>query len=241
MRTSLRASMVSVALLAMSTAASAASLQVAPTTVEVPSGSNATTMNLKNSGIAPLKAQIRVFRWTYVNGVEKLEQAKDVVASPPIATIKPNMDYTVRLVRLSKQPRQIEETYRVMIDEIVDPSQRRAGTITMAFRYSVPVFFLPPAAPKGDLIWSLEKREGKVFVSATNTGGRRIRVADLTASGPQGKPVTVAKGLAGYVLARSSKSWVAPNTLNAGASSLQISAQGDSGPINAQAKSLAAR
>jgi fimbrial chaperone protein len=140
--------MVSVAFMAISTAASAASLQVAPTTVEVPSGSTATTMSLKNSGTAPLKAQIRVFRCTYVNGIEKLEQAKDVVASPPIATIKPNMDYTVRLVRLSKQPVAIEETYRVMIDEIVDPSQRRAGTVTMAFRYSVQFSFSLPQ-PQG--------------------------------------------------------------------------------------------
>jgi fimbrial chaperone protein len=241
MLTTLRASFVSIATMVISTAASAASLQVAPTTVEVPSGSNATTMSLKNSGSAPLKAQIRVFRWTYVNGIEKLEQAKDVVASPPIATIKPNMDYTVRLVRLSKQPVQIEETYRVMIDEIVDPSQRRAGTVTMAFRYSVPVFFLPSAAPKGDLVWSLEKRNGRVFVSATNTGGRRIRVADLTASGPQGKPVTVAKGLAGYVLARSSKSWVAPQVLQTAPTPLLIKALSESGPINAQVLPAAAR
>lgn len=241
MRTFQRASMILLVLGTISNAASAASLQVAPTLVEVPSGSSATTMILKNSGDAPLKAQVRIMRWTLVNGEEKLEAARDVVASPPIATIKPNMDYTVRLVRLSKQPAQVEETYRVFIDEIVDPAKRRAGTVTMAFRYSVPVFFLPTAAPKGDLIWSLERRNGKVFVSATNTGGRRIRVADLTATGPQGKPVTVAKGLAGYILARSSKSWVAPSALQTASAPILIKAVGDSGPINAQALPPSAR
>lgn len=221
--------------------ACAASLQVAPTTVEIPPMANATTMNLKNGGTSPIKAQVRVFRWTFVDGEERLEPTRDVVASPPIAAIKPDMDYTVRLVRLSKQPVQSEETYRVLIDEIVDPSERRAGTVTMAFRYSVPVFFLPPAAPAGQLNWSLEKRNGLVFVSATNTGGRRVRVADLAAIGTNGKTIVVAKGLAGYVLARSSKSWVAPQALQTAAAPLVIKAKGDSGPINAQALLQAAR
>ena len=108
-------------------------------------------------------------------------------------------------------------------------------------RWSTNRTSLPPSAKQAELSWSYQRKDGKLFVSATNSGGRRIRVADIVVDDGKGKPVTVAKGLAGYVLARSSKSWVAPNTLNAGASSLQISAQGDSGPINAQAKSLAAR
>lgn len=234
-----RASFAALALAGMTQFASAASLQVAPTTVEVPAGSSATTLLLKNPGAKPLKAQVRVYRWSLVDGLEKLDPATDVVASPPMVTVKPGTDYTVRLVRLNKAPVTAEETYRILVDEIPDPSNRAPGVVTMAFRYSIPVFFLPGANAKGQLSWSVERRNGKLVVSATNTGARRVRIADLTAVDDKGKPVTIAKGLAGYVLARSSKSWVAPNGLNAGASSLRISAQGDLGPINAQARSQA--
>lgn len=235
MLTILRASIVSVALFALSNAASAASMQVAPTTVEILAGGSAATLNVKNGGVDPLKVQMRIYRWTLENGVDKLVPATDVVASPPIATIKPKSDYTVRVVRLSKRPVASEETYRIFVDEIPDPSKRRAGAITITARYSIPIFFLPKAAPKSELVWSQEVRNGKLYVSATNTGGRRVRVADLTATGTTGKPVPVAKGLAGYVLARQSKSWVMPAALQKSGQPLRISAVSEAGPIHAQA------
>lgn len=241
MRILARATFAVLAIAGMTNIVSAASLQVAPTTVEVPMGSSASTLLLKNPGKAPLKAQIRVYRWSLVNGEEKLDAAKDVVASPPMVSIKPGMDYTVRLVRLNKAPVQSEETYRIIIDEIPDPSTRQSGVVQMAFRYSVPVFFLPGANAKGQLAWSIERRNGKLVVSATNTGARRVRLADLRAVDDKGKSVTIAKGLAGYVLARSSKSWVAPQALQTAAAPLVIKAKGDSGPINAQALLQAAR
>jgi fimbrial chaperone protein len=230
------ASMFFIALAAMTSSVSAASLQVAPTTVEVQAGNSAATMNIKNTGTEPLKAQVRVFRWTMINGTEKLEPATDVVASPPFATVKPNMDYTVRLVRLSKQPVTVEETYRILIDEVPEsPKVIRSGFVNMTFRYSIPIFFLPPKADAPALTWSQVKRNGKVYVSATNAGGRRVRVTDISVAGGKGQPIAVAKGLAGYVLARSSMSWVAPVAVQKTAQPLLITAQSDAGPINAQA------
>jgi fimbrial chaperone protein len=234
MPTNSSASMVFVALAAMTSSVSAASLQVSPTTVEIPAGTTASTLTVKNTGADTMKAQVRVYRWASVNGEDTLEPATDVVASPPVATVKPNMDYTIRLVRLSKQPVAAEETYRVMIDELPEQKKAVAGVINMAFRYSIPVFFLPPGAETPALTWSQEKHNGKVYVSATNTGGRRVRLADLKAADKNGKQFSVAKGLAGYVLARSSKSWVAPVTVQKTVQPLLITAQSDSGPVNAQ-------
>jgi fimbrial chaperone protein len=230
-----RASIAVIALAAMTCSVSAASLQVAPTSVEIPAGSSAATMNVKNAGAEVLKAQVRVFRWSMVNGEEKLEPATDVVASPPLATVKPNTDYTIRLVRLSKEPVTTEQTYRIFIDEIPEPKKvTRGGLVTMAFRYSIPVFFLPASEQVPDVKWTQERHNGKLYVSATNAGGRRLRLSELAFAEGKGKPVWQSKGLSGYVLARSSKSWVAPAALQKSASPLLITAQSDSGPINAQ-------
>jgi fimbrial chaperone protein len=46
-------------------------------------------------GAAPINAQIRVFKWAQENGEEKLEPTEEVVASPPLATLAPNTDYTI--------------------------------------------------------------------------------------------------------------------------------------------------
>lgn len=220
---------------------SAASLQVSPVTLDIPAPGSATTLTLNNTGTTPLKAQMRVFRWSMVNGKEHLEPATDVVASPPIAALQPSANYVVRVVRISKAPVVQEETYRLVVDEIPEPSARVKGTVTMAFRYSIPVFFTPQGASSSDLIWSTAQRDGKLYVSATNTGNRRVRLADLAVADGAGKRVTIAKGLAGYVFARQSKSWVAPLAVQKAASPLTVTAQGDLGPIDARALPEASR
>lgn len=90
--------------------------------MEVLSPAAAATFTLHNEGTSPLNAQIRVFRWSQVNGEEKLEPTTDVVASPPIAALAPKTDYTIRIVRVSKQPVATGETYRLFVDEIQIPS-----------------------------------------------------------------------------------------------------------------------
>src|SRR5258705_840711 len=93
----------------------AASLQVAPVKVEVASPGAATTVKLRNEGTTPLNAQIRVFRWSQVNGEDKLEPTTHVVSSPPPTNLSPKTDDTVRLVRTSKTPVAKEETYRLFL------------------------------------------------------------------------------------------------------------------------------
>ncbi len=220
----------------LASTASAASLQVTPISIDVAAPATATTVNLTNPGNGGLKAQIRVYRWSMVDGQEHLEPATDVVASPPMAVLKPNTEYTVRIIRTSKQPVTTEETYRLLVDEIPDKSALVKNSVNMAFRYSIPVFFAPAGGSHADLKWTVEQKNGKTYVSATNTGSRRVRLSDLSVGNASGKKALIAKGLAGYVLAHTSKSWVAPNGWKAAADApLVVTALGDQGPINARA------
>src|ERR1700735_1730301 len=90
----------------------AASLQVAPVLVEVPAPGAAATLKLRNEGNRPLNAQIRIFQWTQVDGVDTLTPTNDVAASPPLASLRPNTDYTVRIVRTKKEPAAGEGLHR---------------------------------------------------------------------------------------------------------------------------------
>lgn len=222
--------------------AHAGSLQVAPVSIEMKAHAAATSITLRNYGKAPIKAQVRVFRWVQVDGQERLEPTNDLVASPPMATVVPDKDYVVRLVRTAKQPVAAEETYRLIVDELPDPANMKAGRLNIAFRYSVPVFVSPLQAGESALTWSVEKRNGKTLLTAVNSGDRRVRVADLKVRNAKGKQVTIAKGLAGYVLARSSMSWVAPGSVQGSDTvPVLITALGDQGTINAEARTAAAR
>ena len=84
--------------------AQAASLQATPISMEVVAPGATSVLTLRNSGDAPLQAQVRVMRWSQADGEEQLVPATDVVASPPITAIAPKGEQTVRLVRVAKAP-----------------------------------------------------------------------------------------------------------------------------------------
>jgi fimbrial chaperone protein len=221
----------------------AASLQVAPVSIEVPAPGAAATIKLRNEGTTVLNAQIRVFRWSQTNGEEKLEPTDDVVASPPLAALAPQTEYTVRVVRVTKRPVAGGETYRLLVDELPDPKLQRNRMVTLVLRYSIPVFFYSREAAAAKLAWAIERRDGRVYVTATNSGDRHVRISALKIKDASGATISFGDGLTGYVLGRSSMRWVAPgqaHRLGAG-SSVVISAQSDYGPISATSPVQAAR
>ena len=224
------------ALLALSAAlAQAASLQVAPVGIEVAAPGTASTVKLRNEGTTAINAQIRVFRWVQSNGEEKLEPTEDLVASPPMAHLGPGAEYTVRLVRVTKQPVAAEESYRLLIDELPDQKAQGNRVINLILRYSIPVFFFQPDAAAPRVQWSVEQRDGKVRVSAVNAGDRHVRVAGLSIRDRNGTSISFGSGLTGYVLGHSGMHWaapIAPRKLTVD-SSIVISAIGDAGPIHA--------
>jgi P pilus assembly chaperone PapD len=106
--------------------ASAAQLRVEPVSLELGAPAAAGILTLRNDDDVEVTAQTRVFRWSQSAGKETLEPTTDVVASPPTVTLSPHADYVVRVVRVTKQPVQGEENYRVFVDQIPQPPKQTA-------------------------------------------------------------------------------------------------------------------
>jgi fimbrial chaperone protein len=213
----------------------AASLQIAPVLVEVPTPAATSSLKLRNEGTTPLDAQIRVFLWTQVNGVDTLTPTDDVAASPPLASLRPSTDYTVRIVRTSKVPVLKEESYRLLIDELPAPSTGSAASVNIALRYSIPVFFTVPGVAAAKLTWELQQRvNNKPVIVVNNAGDRRVRLAKLKFTDGKGAIASFGDGLAGYVLGHSSRNFEVPaNARGFGAGGVvSMSALGDIGPID---------
>ena len=210
----------------------AASLQVAPVLVEVPAPGVASTLKLHNDGEKPINAQIRIFRWTQAGGADVLTPTDDVAASPPIVSLKPATDYTVRIVRTTKEPVTQEESYRLLIDELPEQSAGAAATVNIELRYSIPVFFTKPGAP-AKLTFDLAHGT-KPSVVVSNAGDRRVRLAKLKFTDGKGAVANFGDGLAGYVLGRSSRNFdVPPGNKGFGTGGVvSMSAMTDGGPID---------
>ena len=215
--------------------AKAGSLQVEPVVLDVTAPGAASTITLHNSGATPINAQIRVFRWSLVNGEEKLEPTDDVVASPPSMSLGPNAKNIARIVRVAKTPVAGEESYRLLVDQIPDLSQQKNGAVNLMVRYSLPVFFGAANKKNPTIAWSVAVKGDKVTLAAHNTGDRRLRISALSVKDAHGRSISLGSGLAGYALGQSTKSWTIPAHGFASSGSASISAQSDGGPIQAVA------
>ena len=213
--------------------AKAGSLQVEPVVLDVTAPGAASTITLHNSGATPINAQIRVFRWSLVNGEEKLEPTDDVVASPPSVTLAANAKNVARIVRVAKNPVAGEESYRLLVDQIPDLSQQKNGAVNLMVRYSLPVFFGAANKKNPTIAWSVAVKGDKVTLAAHNTGDRRLRISALSVKDAHGRSISLGSGLAGYALGQSTKSWTIPAHGFASSGSASISAQSDGGPVQA--------
>ncbi|MFK0164123.1 molecular chaperone [Rhizobium sp. NPDC090279] len=210
----------------------AASLRVAPTSLELIAPSAATVLNLANDGDHPINVQIRVFKWSQAGGVERLEPTRDVVASPPSTKMNPNAQYVVRVVRTSKAPVKAEETYRVIVDELPDPGRARAGTVTLIMRQSIPVFFKRPDVKPADIAWSLNRQGNGLSLTGRNNGGSRFRLSNVTLAQGTTK-IGNRNGLVGYVLAGATMQWPMGAAKSISGGVVTLHGQSDLGPFDA--------
>ena len=222
------------AVLSTSSATVAGSLQVAPVTLEVVKPAASSSIRLRNEGSMPLVAQVRVYRWSQVNGVEKLELTDSVVASPPMLNIQVGAEVIVRIVNLSEATARSEDAYRLVIDEVPNRSQQKPGSVAIVVRHSIPVFMRTAASTKPHVAFTVEARNGRQFLTATNVGTRRLRLAKMVLKDEAGNVHRFGEGLNGYVLSGSSFSWAMPANSRhiTSAKTLTVSAETDIGPIN---------
>jgi fimbrial chaperone protein len=175
--------------------------------------------------------QARVFRWSQADGEDKLEKTDDVVVSPPVLTVRGGVSSTLRLVRVAKNPVSSEETYRILIDEIPDRKKLQSGSVALAVRQSLPVFFAGADVRPGSISWKVVARKGKLALEATNSGQKRVRLFKVSVTDEKNKEVL--RSSLAYVLGGQTKSW--PLSGAAAGKTLTIKADSDGGAINASA------
>ncbi|NRF67829.1 molecular chaperone [Aquincola sp. S2] len=217
-------------------AAQAAALRVQPVLVDVTAPGAASTLRLHNTGTKPVNVQLRVFRWTQVEGKEVLEPTQDVVTSPPALTLAPNGQAAARIVRVSKRAVQAEESYRLYVDQLPDLAQQEANTVSLLVRQSIPVFFSHPACKRTPSAWSIVADNGSAAIVAENSGESRERISSLRIQLPNGENISLGDGLAGYVLGGSQMRWSLGAGPFAGVESVAVSGQTEKGPFQAMAR-----
>jgi fimbrial chaperone protein len=222
--------------------ATAASLQLAPVRLDVPAHVTASKINLRNLGKQPINVQVRVFKWSQVQGKESLVETHDVVASPPLYTLQPEQNNVIRIVRVNTPAEQDEGSYRLLVDELPPAGNKPGYAISFVLRYSIPVFFSSTEPTALPLQWSVSTKGAQTIVTVTNTSNTHQRLSSLTLKPQNAEAQSFGKGLFGYVLANSTKQFVLKRRLIGAypGEPVQITAEGQNGSIQASAEIRAA-
>lgn len=175
-------------------------LQTRQTRVELPAGTRAGRLVLANTGDSPVAAQVRVYRWTQVDGADVLEPDSGMVASPQVVEIAAGGEQLVRVVRATGTPPASELAYRLVVDELPgDPSQDASAAVAVRMRYLIPAFVrAADAAPE-----SVQCAVRAAQLECANSGGRAAQLGASQVVDASGKTVDLTTGLLGYVLAGS--------------------------------------
>ena len=195
----------------------AASLQVAPISVAFSPQEKAKEIWLTNTSERPIRAQTRVLIWSQVAGQDQVNPTRDLVASPSITEIKAGEQQLIRIIRIAPQNTAVEQTYRLLIDELPSSGQADAQTgLQLLLQYSIPVFIQPTD--------SIAMRNGLTLLNQVNfqyqnqqlivknNAKSHIRISELTYINPNGERLPLINGLVGYALAGQSMRWDIPES-----------------------------
>lgn len=196
--------------------ASAGALRILPVRIEVAPSKQFCSMSISNDGSAPTIVQIRGYGWTRDrDGTDRLNPATGPAVNPSIVSIPAGQSRLVRC-SLPDRPGPIEQSYRLIIDEL--PAPRVApGTVQTLLQISVPVFRAPAGAAAA-LHWSIS---GDRLV-ITNQGNRHSHVVAIILWGkaPKAKPVRMARGF--YLLAGGRIDVPLPKTPDGGVAAVEF-------------------
>ncbi|WP_439816200.1 fimbrial biogenesis chaperone [Zavarzinia sp. CC-PAN008] len=208
-----------------------ASMQVSPVIVELPADKPVGKLLVRNLGSQAVNVQVRAFEWRQDMGDDRLDPSTRLHVSPPLFELGPDQQQVVRVV-LSGAAAQGEQSFRLFFDELPDPGQG-ASAIRLPIRFSLPVFVGTGEQAQPELAWSYDRDpDGRLRLIASNAGGRRARIANLALALPDGRALGQVEGLAGYVLAGSSRAWAFDPASGAATGPVRLRFDTDTGAVD---------
>lgn len=189
----------------------AASLEAAPTTIELSPGNGAGVLYIANRGSEAVAFQIEAFDWSQASGEDRLRPTADLEFSPPIAELAPGATQLVRL-RARDAGASGERAYRLVVSELPPPGGGGGQQIRVLLQFNLPVFEHAATAARPAVAWSAALADGRLVVTATNTGGQHGKfIEPAVIDAARGRHAFAAAGPV-YVLAGATRTWTVAAT-----------------------------
>ncbi len=187
--------------------ARAGSLEIAPTTIDLPAGNGKAVFYVTNRGSEPVVVQIEGFDWHQTDTADQLERSETLALSPPMTRLLPEQRQTIRLSIKRSGLAKEERSFRLIVSELPDPQASPETGVTMLLQLSVPIFAAGSDPHPAQLVWEAGPGAGGLWLTVRNTGMRRAKLMNLQLTLPDGTPIPIAPNTISYILAGASHRW----------------------------------
>lgn len=207
-----------------------AGLAITPLRVEIDEANRGATVMLSNTSPRPLPVQTRLFAWSQAGGEDVYVPSSDLTISPSITSIPPGETQIVRVLRMGPAAPG-EKRYRLIVDQLPDPTLEKSGEAEARIRFSLPVFLDRAKTAPARLDW----RIGANGIELANTGGATARIVQIEVKTAAGTAVPVERNSLRYVLGNSTIAWPMGNACSIGP--VTVTATIDGRTVDAQPRS----
>jgi fimbrial chaperone protein len=192
------------------TLARAAEWNVDPVRVELSPQLQTAAIIVRNESDQPSSIQIQAVSWSQVDGKDVYLPTRELLVSPPIATIPPKTDQVIRVaLRRSADPGK-ELSYRINLQELPTEQAPGATGVQVALRIGLPVFVQSlkgDAAPK--MAWSVAQiSDSQLKVQVRNQGNAHVQISDFSLHAAGAAQAVGSESASSYVLAGQSREWL---------------------------------
>jgi fimbrial chaperone protein len=214
----------------------AGAFQIDPVRVELAPGQLSAALMLRNDDNDTSIIRIEARAWSQKNGEDVFEATKEILVTPPIATIDAGAEQVVRVaLRRPLNPEQ-ELTYRIFLQEVPSPPRPGFNGLQVALRISIPVFAIPGSSAIPKPAWKItyQAKEHALLIGATNEGNAHLQVQDFKILKPGIDTVLATQSISSYLLGGQRREWTIkldPSVRISG-TKLRLTAMTDAGSLD---------
>lgn len=180
-----------------------AQISVSPVLVELSDEHTKDVIIVGNQQDMTASYQVEVVAWSQSEQRREIySPTEDILAVPPLFTVEPGEQQTVRVGMLNDADTSREKSYRIFVTELANPdSESPEVGVNMRLRIGIPVFVAPTAVPRAELNFvDANQMNNQLFMLMRNSGNTRVRVSEIQYRAP-GADESSIESAAIYILA----------------------------------------
>lgn len=218
---------------ALVTVSHAGSIQLTPVRVNLSNAAKVQILTVHNTGTEESVMQVTLNKWTLDGDQFAYIQSQDLVITPTTFRLAPGEQQIVRVGLRDSPPENIEDSYRLLIEEVAPPEVTGVTGPRMVVRHDLQVFVAPIEASLASLDIVIECTAQGSILKVSNIGNVHAQLRSVALQGSLSNTQVGSWVVSDYILPTAQRSWALAQFAPAAAKqSLGVTMLTDQGSFN---------